>query len=191
MNGNEADRKIGALKAVIQMALPQLYGDDEQDSNTFFRDTADEGDPLAITIANELTGEEIEAGFKWGESQTPTVENELDALPVAKYLEPEQRERVRFGLVAMDAADTAYEWAMEAPAPKGNRRRTANRRIGLAEEVFVTEILQELCDDEVDMDANKPPRQWLEQLPERWRKRATRDLDRVLERVAEAVGKKG
>ena len=190
MKEREADRKIGVLKAVIQMALPQLYWDDEKDPHAFFRETANEGDPLAITIANELTEEEIEAGFRWGESHTPTVDSELEALPVARFLDPEQRERVRFGLVAMDAADTAFRWAMEAPTPKGNKRRIANRRIGLAEEVFVTEILNGLCEQEVDIDPNKPPREWLEQLPENWREGAARELDRVLERVAEAAGKK-
>ena len=190
MKEREADRKIGVLKAVIQMALPQLYWDDEKDPHAFFRETG-----KRRGSARDHDSERADRGgdrsrIQMGREPHAHRGQRARNTPVARFLDPEQRERVRFGLVAMDAADTAFRWAMEAPAPKGNKRRIANRRIGLAEEVFVTEILNGLCEQEVDIDPNKPPREWLEQLPENWRAGATRELDRVLERVAEAVGKK-
>ena len=92
----EAKRRIGALTAIVKMLMPDRYGAPRQDDavNSIL-ELAEDGDPLASAITNELTKDEIEQALASPKGPHATHEEALRAIPVYSCLTPEQRERAR------------------------------------------------------------------------------------------------
>ena len=102
MDHDEAKRKIGALKAIIQTLMPELYlspGKGAAKAN--FYELLEDQDPIATSIANELTESEIDEAFDWVRRAIGGAEAEMSATPIVPYLNPEQAERFRVQLEAI------------------------------------------------------------------------------------------
>lgn len=102
MDHNEAERKIGALKAIIQTLMPEFYwtpGDGG--SKTTFFEQLECRDVIATAIANELTESEIDVAFGWNERAIGSADAEMRAHPLVPYLRPDQADRFREELDAI------------------------------------------------------------------------------------------
>ena len=96
MENIEAQRTIGALKAIIQTLMPEYYrafGDGT--SNTTFYEQLAQHDIIANAIANELTESEIAQAFGWNERSIGSADAEMRAHPLVPYLRPDQADRFR------------------------------------------------------------------------------------------------
>ena len=101
MNNEQTARTIGALTAIVQTALPELYHH-EKGAKEYFLDLVAADDALALAIANTLSEEEIDRAFAWEKRSHGGINDEMRAMPVIEYLTPKQRERVRRWLGEMD-----------------------------------------------------------------------------------------
>ena len=96
MDHDEAKRKIGALKAIIQTLMPEMYwvlGKGEPKAN--FYERLEHHDIIATAIANELTESEIDEAFGWNERASSSAEAEMRETPIVPYLRPDQADRFR------------------------------------------------------------------------------------------------
>ena len=110
MDHNEAERKIGALKAIIQTMMPEFYlmqwgGLPKQN----FVGSLERDEPIAIAISNEFSESEIEEAFGWPKGATEGGETELRATPVTPFLNAEQVGKVRLQLANMARTDEPSE----------------------------------------------------------------------------------
>ena len=181
--GSKRERKVGALKAILQTVMPDLYWHDEDGAEAFFRDSVQDDDPVALTIANELTKHEIREAFSWGERCDGSLESELGQMPVMAFLGKDQLARARVMLLATEKADSAYQIATTIPTPREAGRVGIEPRVELGERLFVNEMM-------VDAAAQRgvgtgpegrlqPGGEDRDGLPEPWRTRTGKDLDRL------------
>ena len=168
MDDNEADRRIAALTAIVQMLILDTYGPPGgENAMTSFRELANEGDPLASAISNELTEPEIEQALGSTGRPHATHEAALRATPVHPYLTEEQRERARVRVmrVAEDEVDQACSSGNADP-----ERTIIHALIGdLAEHRGETPEIRGTVDEVV------------EELPEPWRMHARKAVQSVRE----------
>ena len=103
MDTKEAQQKIAALKSIIQTLMPELYWTQaEGGTQANFGALVEDDDPVATAIANELTEPEIDEGFAWIDRARGSAEAEMRATPIVPFLNPEQTERMRIKLEAID-----------------------------------------------------------------------------------------
>ena len=102
MENIEAQRTIGALKAIIQTVMPELYSAlGKAGSKANFYQEHEHHDLIATAIANELTENEIDEAFGWNERASSSAEAEMRETPIVPYLRPEQAKRFRDELDAI------------------------------------------------------------------------------------------
>ena len=102
MDHDEAKRKIGALKAIIQTLMSETYwvlGKGESKANFYAK--LEHHDIIATAIANELTAREIDEAFGWNERAIGSADAEIREHPLVPYLNPEQVDRFRDELEAI------------------------------------------------------------------------------------------
>ena len=91
MDHDEATRKIGALKAIIQSLTPKYnWGLGSGDAMANFYEAVATHDVIASAIANELTESEIDHAFGWNAQAQGGPEAEMRAHPLVPYLRPAQ-----------------------------------------------------------------------------------------------------
>ena len=101
MDQDQTAETIGALKAIVMTAMPEIYHH-ETDAKQHFFDLVAADDALAMMIANTLSEEEIDRAFAWERQSHDCIDDELREMPVMAYLTPEQQERVRAWMGEMD-----------------------------------------------------------------------------------------
>ena len=116
MDHNEAERKIGALKAIIQAMMPEYYlmqsgGLPKED----FLESLEKDEPIAMAISNEFTESEIEDAFDWTKMASEGGEAELRATPVTPFLNADQVGKLRRQLANMDRNDASSEEGVRGP----------------------------------------------------------------------------
>ena len=193
MDHNEPDRKLGALKAIIQAVMPEIYWDEKyKGSKTEFEQRLKDDNPVAVAIANKLTEDEIEEAFSWIEQSHASIEAEMAATPVTAYLSATQAERVRVMLVAMDGADTAYELALQTydPPGKGHRIDTEDR-VEIGESIFVDWMVDDAVARSgvmLERNENTTTEDRVNALPDPWRTHARVRLDELRTRLRATLG---
>ena len=86
--------------------MPELYwATIEGGAKANFRALVEDDEPVATAIATELTEHEIEEGFSWVTRSCASAEAEMQATPIVPYLTPEQAERMRIKVEAVDQPD--------------------------------------------------------------------------------------
>ena len=110
MDHNEAERKIGALKAILKTLMPEYYlmescGLPKQN----FLESLEKDEPIAMAISNEFGETEIEDAFGWTKMAGEGGEAELRATPVTPFLNAEQIGKLRLQLANMDRNDELGE----------------------------------------------------------------------------------
>ena len=110
MDHNEAERKIGALKAIIQTMMPEFYlmqyGGLPKEN---FLASLEKDEPIAMAISNEFGETEIEDAFGWTKMAGEGGEAELRVTPVTPFLNAEQIRKLRLQLANMDRNDELGE----------------------------------------------------------------------------------
>lgn len=190
MDREEVERKIGALKAIIQTLVPDVYSHDEEEALAFFQQSVQDADPVAMCITNELDKDEIVHAFAWGGSKYESVTAELETMPVSAHLEPNQRNHALVGLAALEAADIALETATQMPEPAGRRRMSTRERIQIGEEVFVFEMTKQMVKHEgkqVDLFEKTLLNKLIDNLPEPWKGETKKGIWRLGQRITMAI----
>ena len=82
--------------------MPEYYSRlGVKDTKANFSALLEVDDHTAMAIANELSRSEIEEAFDWMKRATGIAKAEFGALPVARFLTPQQAKRMRSKLSAI------------------------------------------------------------------------------------------
>ena len=193
MHEDEACRKIAALKASVQAMLHEV--DCESGGATGrkrFELGLEDDEALAFAIANELGSDELAHAFGWTDSDFVSGREELAANPVTPHLREEQRMRARVALLTHEELDHAHTLAVRAPDRPGVVPHSIDKRVRLAEEVFLGRLEIDVLHEREGWSAfttrakaNVDKR--LSHLPEPWRKHAAKRLPDLRARVRETL----
>ena len=191
MDENEPQRKIAALKAIIQTMMENVFwGENEGGARAFFEEMLDDEDPIAVAIRNELTEEEIEQAFSWTEMCNGSVAEEMRVMPIVEHLTTEQVERTRVRSVSLDEADNAFEFAMETRGGPGTVVLGPQDRIRIGERVFILGMIEDMVEQRgsASLWKDKPlSEEAVEELPEPWKTSARRRLGELKSRLSERL----
>ena len=192
MDDNEARRKIGALKAIVQTLLLERYWkEDEEEGKREFLRAVDADDPVSMAIATELTEDELDRSFRWPEPSHEDAGEELLATPVVAYLTEGQRERARVSDVAANESDSAVVRALQELDPEGNGAKETGDLVRSAEEQFVESMLKDLVTQQGErheMDEGRTVDERVGAMPEPWRSRTRKELARLREELGKPAG---
>ena len=191
MDGTDTDTKIAALTAIVQTLVLEHYGqEDEEEARQRFLAMAEADYPVAMAIINELTEAELDAAFRWP-GKNKGEEDGLPATPVITFLSEEQRERVRVTSVAEDEGDRARAFATEEPDVPGAALFLTSERVRLAEERFVSAMVEELVrrrGEEVRPRSKGTFDETIAAMPEPWSSRTKRELERLRKDLGKMLG---
>ena len=99
---DDPQRKIAALKAIIQTLMPEYnWGLGSGDAKANFYKELQSGDVIATAIAAELTKSEIAHAFEWNARALGGPDAETRAHPLVPYLNAAQADRFRAELEAI------------------------------------------------------------------------------------------
>ena len=113
MDQSQDRRAIAALKAIVKTMMPEFYllqsvGLPKQN----FVESLKRGEPIAMAIANEFTGSEIDDAFGWPKMGSEGGEAELRAMPITPFLNENQTDRLRAFVTATHLGNEAGEAGM-------------------------------------------------------------------------------
>ena len=188
VDGTDADAKLAALKSIVQTLVREHYWEEnEEEAKRRFVEMAEADLPVAMAITNELTEEELDQAFRWPRGKG---EGGLPESPVIAFLTEEQRERVRVTSAAEDEGDRARSLAMEERDAPAGKSLPASERTGLAEERFVSAMVEDLVRRRgegaaVGVGTND---ERIAAMPEPWKSRTRRELERLREELGEVLG---
>jgi len=185
---NEANRKVGALKAIIQTLLLEHYWEmDEESGKQRFLGMAEADHLVAMAILNELTQEELAAAFRWPGGEDGDRARGLPALPVIAFLTEAQYERARVTTLAEDEGDRARSLAMEEWERSGAKAQGESELLILAEERFVSAMVKDLVarrgEDAAALEEGALEER-IASMHEPWGSRTRRELERLREDLA-------
>lgn len=174
-----SEGKRAALTAIVQTMLREQYWEpDEEEGKRRFLRLAEADDPVALAILNELSAEELDEAFRWTSGGGRDGARRLAPAPVLDWLSETQYERVRVAAVAEDEMDRARELVA---GTRGASPATSDR-VRRAEACFVEAMCQ-------DLHARRGETAWLpagdnveariDAMPEPWRSRTRRELERL------------
>ena len=193
MNGDDAQRRIGALTALVQTLMCETYcGAGPDNGRALFERQLEDDELLAMAIRNELDDARLAEVFCASEPGTGPAGDEVAGSPLAPHLTPEQRRDARVALLAHREADDAHTLAVRAPLYPGSAALSTEDRIRFAEEAFLGRM---------EIDALHEREGWsgfttrshadaakrIAQLPEPWRKHARKRLPELLARIRETL----
>ena len=179
MQPDDPIRTIAALTAIAQTMLPELYAGGAREFDEAVRDD----EPLALAIGNTLCADAIAEGFAWSGASPRSPDAELGAIPAAAFISAAQRLRARVMFVSHDAADAAHAMAL---GPPGAPRRDVASVLGLAAGHFADAMTRDARSHGADVVETAPAASVearIAALPEPWRSRTRRDLERLIEWV--------
>ena len=187
MDHNARDRKIAALTAIVQTMMSELFCDAPHNTPAPFENAVSDDDPLALAIGNTLTPDEIAHAFAWVNASLRSRDEALAAMPVVRCLRAEQQVRVRVMLVASDAADEAHTVAV---GPREAPRRDAGRAVAIGTRRFVEAMTSDALANRgapLGHAAQATTDERIAALPEPWRTRTRRDLERLKDQIEKTV----
>lgn len=195
MAGTDVDTKIAALTAIVQtLVLEHYWEEDEEEAKRRFLALAEADHPLAMAIVHELTDEELDAAFRWPRSANADARNPLPATPVVAVLTEEQYEQARVTAVAEDECDRVRALAAEDADMPGGESLPANERMRIAQERFVAAMIQDLADrrgGEADAALKGTVEQRIADMPEPWKSRTMREVERLRNDLGEMHAEPG
>lgn len=192
MDEIETRRSIGALKAIIQTMVHEVYSRDGSESaRELFGRQLEEDEVLARAVANELSEEELDHAFTWTEAATGSESDAMSANPVMPYLSEEQHTRARVALLAHEEADHAHTVAVRAPA-RPAAPLSDDERVALGEETFLGRIEIDVLHQHEGWSgfttmAKTGTAKRLAHLPEPWREHASARLPEIKAQIRETL----
>ena len=194
MDGSDADTRIAALTAIVQtLILEHYWEEDEEEAKRRFLALAEADHPVAMVIVNELTDQELDAAFRWPRESDAEPGGVLPATPVIGFLTEEQYERARVTAVAEDEGERARTFVAEVPGVPGAAELPACERIRLAEERFVSAMHEDLVRRRGEAGHARGQGtvdETIAAMPEPWKSRTRRELERLREDLGEMLGNK-
>ena len=185
MRERDPDTQIAALKAIVQtLVLEHYWAEDEAQAKRRFLAMAEADHPLAMAVVNELTAEQLDAAFRWPRGAVGGEDTGPPSTPVMAFLTEEQYERVRVTTVAENEGDRVRERAMHEPGGFAARTLSAGERIRVAERAFVAAMVRDLAEHRgvtPDTRTKASAEEAIAAMPEPWRSRTRRELERMRE----------
>ena len=194
MDGTDAGTRIAALTAIVQtLVLEHYWEEDEEQAKKKFLAMAEADHPVAMAIVEALSEAELDAAFRWPHGTSEDAGNALPATPVIAFLTEEQYERARVTAIAEDEGDQALAFAMQEPGLPGAGSLPASERIRIAERQFVSSMVEDLVRRRGQDPAVRAGTvdETIAAMPEPWRSRSRRELERLREDLGEMLAERG
>ena len=193
MNGEEARRRIGALTALVQALMREVYcGAGPEKGRALFDLQLKDDELLAMAIRNELDDSALREVFSATANGPSPLGGEVAASPLSAHLSPWQRRDARVALLGHREADDAHTLAVRAPGNRGSLALSDADRVRLAEEVFLGRMEIDALHERdgwsgFEKRAHADTEARLGQLPQPWRRHARRRLAELRARVRETL----
>ena len=192
MDETGAQRKIAALKAIVQTMVHEVYSGGSESARELFLVQLEEDEVLAVAVANELSEDELEHAFTWAEAAIGSEKDAMSANPVVPYLSDAQRTRTRVALLAHEEADHAHTVAVRAPDRPDAAPLSDDERVALGEETFLGRIEIDVLHEHEGWSgfttmAKAGTDARLANLPEPWREHASARLPGIKAQIQETL----
>ena len=193
MKGEEAQRRIAALTALVQTLMRETYcGTGARNGRALFDRQLEDDELLAMAIRNELDDAMLAEVFSASHASGHPVGDEVAASLLAPHLTHEQRRAARVALLAHREADDAHTLAVRAPENPDSAALSAQDRLRFGEEAFIGRMEIDALHEQAgwsgfETQAHADAGQRIAQLPRPWRKHARKRLPELRARITETL----